>query len=91
MLLPKIPLPARKPRLGISTLLCCNGYSLLSAGNAAPDALHFNRGLVAEMMAQGLSEEDAVAALESCSGDGEQVIKALGCPTPYPTSPYAEP
>jgi hypothetical protein len=53
----------------------------LVAGNPVPDAPRFNRGLVTEMMAQGLSEEDALAALESCNGDGEQVVKApVGTP-----------
>ncbi len=39
---------------------------------AAP-APRFSRGLVMEMRAQGLSEEDAIAALETCDGDGEKV------------------
>ena len=38
---------------------------------AAPP--RFSPGLVSEMRAQGLSEEDAVAALETCDGDGEKV------------------
>ena len=47
----------------------------LVAGLSVPEGPRFNPGLVAEMTAQGLSEEDAVAALESCNGDGEQVSR----------------
>ena len=46
---------------------------LLLAGTAAESPPRFNPALVAEMTAQGLSDEDAVAALETCDGDGEKV------------------
>ena len=43
------------------------------AGGPVATPPRFSPALVMEMRAQGLSEEDALAALETCDGDGEKV------------------
>ena len=49
---------------------------------AAPP--RFSPALVMEMRAQGLSEDDALAALETCDGDGEKVgtLAQASCESP---------
>jgi len=56
-----------------TTAAACPTCRLLLAGGPVAALPHFSPGLVMEMRAQGLSEEDAIAALETCDGDGEKV------------------
>ncbi|KAK9817931.1 hypothetical protein WJX72_004478 [[Myrmecia] bisecta] len=51
-----------------------------AAAAPAPAQLAFDKGLVKAMTNQGLSEEDAIAALEHCQGDGEEaMLYAVEC------------